>query len=238
MNSLRNKFSIKAFGSITILLLIFSLLFACEQFEPERIIKTGPVITDYDGNEYQTVFIGKQLWMAENLKTTTYDDGTPIPNVTGNTEWSYLTTGAYCWYNNEASYKDAYGALYNWYTVNTGKLCPTDWHVPTDSEWTTLTEYLGGMSVAGGKLKEVGTTHWDNPNTGATNESGFTALPGGYRLGYKSFKNIGNNGCWWSSTEHSTSNAYYWYLYEYSVLIYRYNEPKEFGFSVRFVRDY
>ena len=155
-------------------------------------------VTDYDGNHYSSVLIGSQIWMAENLKTIKYNDGTAIPLVTDATEWSNLTTHGYCWYNNdEATYGDTYGALYNWYTVETGNLCPTGWHVPTDAEWTELIDYLGGESVAGGKLKETGTTHWNSPNPGATNETGFTTLPGGYRADFNgSSGDIGNGGYW------------------------------------------
>jgi uncharacterized protein (TIGR02145 family) len=139
-------------------------------------------ITDADGNYYNIVTIGTQTWMAENLETTKYNDGNNIPNISDNVAWSNLTTPGYCWYNNDDStYKNLYGALYNWYTVNRGKLCPIGWHVPTDAEWTTLTTYLGGESVAGGRLKETGTMHWVSPNVGAINETGFTALPGSCR---------------------------------------------------------
>ena len=177
--------------------------------------------------------------MAENLKTTKYNDGTTIPLVTNSTEWSNLTTPGYCWYNNdEASYKNTYGALYNWHTVNTGKLCPTSWHVPTDAEWTTLTDYLGGSSIAGGKLKETGTTHWNSPNTGATNESGFTALPGCSRSSNGSFGgSIGLNGYWWSSTEVDTNLARYLVLSYGIGNVVRGPNDKEYGFSVRCVRD-
>ena len=133
-------------------------------------------ITDIDGNTYKTVTIGTQTWMAENLKVTKYNDGIAIPNVTDNTAWRELTTGALCDYGNTPSNSETYGKLYNWHAVNTGKLCPTGWHVPSDAEWTELTDYLGGTSVAGDKLKETGSTHWSNLRTGATNETGFTAL--------------------------------------------------------------
>ncbi|MBI5010148.1 MAG: fibrobacter succinogenes major paralogous domain-containing protein, partial [Bacteroidia bacterium] len=137
-------------------------------------------VSDIDGNVYQTVTIGTQVWMKENLKTTKLNDGIALPNVIDNAAWAALTTTGYCWYNNDATtYKSTYGALYNWYAVNTGKLCPIGWHVPSDDEWTLLTTFRGGYSVAGGKLKETGTLHWTSPNTGATNETGFTALPGG-----------------------------------------------------------
>jgi uncharacterized protein (TIGR02145 family) len=165
----------------------------------DEIIFTTSV-TDIDGNTYNTVTIGTQVWMAENLKTIKFNDGTAISNVTDGAAWLGLTTPAYSWYNNDIANKDIYGALYNWYTVKTNKLCPSGWHVPSDAEWTVLTTYLGGAS-AGGKLKETGTTHWLTPNAGATNETGFTALPGGYRYNGGTFGNIGILGDWWSSTE-------------------------------------
>ncbi len=143
------------------------------------------LITDIEGNLYKAITIGTQTWMAENLKTIRYNDGTTIPLVTDASIWADLSTPAYCWYDNdESTYKSTFGALYNWYAVNTGKLCPIGWHIPTDAEWTKLLTYLGSENVAGGKLKETGTTHWNSPNTGATNESGFTAFPGGIRVPY------------------------------------------------------
>jgi uncharacterized protein (TIGR02145 family) len=164
-------------------------------------------VTEIDGNIYHAVVIGTQVWMAENLKTTKYNDDSTIPNVTDNTGWVGLTSGAYCWYNNDAkTNKNVYGALYNWYAVNTGKLCPIGWHVPTVTEWTTLGAFLGGDDVAGGKMKEADLTHWSSPNTGATNESGFTGLPGGLRgnnmFRYPStFGEIGRRAFFWTSTE-------------------------------------
>jgi uncharacterized protein (TIGR02145 family) len=211
----------------------------------------GPTITDADGNVYNTVIIGTQVWITENLKTTKYSDGTAIPTVTDgngsgttNDEWAFLSTPAFCWYNNDAAtYKDTYGALYNWYAVdaagNVGKsLCPTGWHVPTDAEWTTLTTYLGGESVAGGKLKETLTTHWLSSNEGATNESGFTALPGGYRNYTGTYDEIGLWGNWWSSTGYSyTPGAYCRFISTYSNSIGRNYYSKQPGFSVRCLQD-
>jgi len=194
-------------------------------------------ITDIDGNTYKTVTIGTQTWMAENLKVTKYNDGIAIPNVTDNTAWRELTTGALCDYDNTPSNSETYGKLYNWHAVNTGKLCPTGWHVPSDAEWTELTDYLGGTSVAGGKLKETGTTHWASPNTGATNETGFTALPGGYRVSSGSFYYIGNYGYWWSATEYGANSAWYRYVYYGNSYVNRYYNNKELGFSVRCLRD-
>jgi uncharacterized protein (TIGR02145 family) len=164
----------------------------------------GTPITDNDGNTYNTVWIGGKFWMAENLKTTKYNDGTAINNITDSTAWTTQTTGAYCWYNNDIANKATYGALYNFYAVNTGKLAPTGWHVPTDAEWTQLTDYLGGEYVAGGKMKA--TTLWESPNTGADNSSGLTALPGGGRGSSNGeFKGMGSHGLWWSNTLDNSS---------------------------------
>ncbi len=158
-------------------------------------------LTDTDGNVYITVKIGSQIWMAENLKTTKYNDGIDIPLVTDNTTWGSLSAPAYCWPNNNEGFRATYGAIYNAYTVQTGKLCPSGWHVPTDPDWTKLTDYLGGEGVAGGKLKEVGNVHWRNPNTGATNETGFTAIPGILRDYTGPFAgDIDDRAQYWSST--------------------------------------
>jgi uncharacterized protein (TIGR02145 family) len=196
-------------------------------------------VSDIDGNIYKTVRIGSQIWMSENLKTTKFKDGiTSIPNVTESGTWAALSTSAYCWYNNEeATYKANYGALYNWYTVSTGNLCPTGWHVPTDAELTTLTTYLGGESVSGGKLKETGTTHWTTPNTGATNETGFTALPGGSRHYGGSFNTIGNYGLWWSSTEYPTSDAWFISMSYNNNYVSRTFNYRRSGYSVRCLKD-
>ena len=210
---------------------------------------TGTV-TDVDGNIYSTIGIGSQLWMAENLKTTKYSNGTDIPLITDNTTWAELTTPGYCWYDNDqATYGETYGALYNWFTVEAGNLCPTGWHVPTDEEWKTLEMYLGMSQEEaelqgwrgtdeGGKLKETGTTHWNSPNTGATNESGFTALPGGLRYYGGSFHAIGNDGLWWSASEDGTGSAGFRNVYYDDSGVNRgYGDDEENGFSVRCLRD-
>lgn len=193
------------------LLAIFAILSgSCgkdENNDPEKITDSR------DGIVYETVSIGNQVWMAENLRATVYNDGTPIELVTDSSEWADQTNGAYCWYdNNEIEYAEDYGALYNWYAVNTGKLCPTGWHVPTLSEWYSLAEYVGGNSVAGGKLKSMLTSpdahpRWDSPNTGAVDEFGFSALPGGMRQHEYHFNLVGSLGFWWSSTENSYRDA-------------------------------
>jgi uncharacterized protein (TIGR02145 family) len=174
------------------------------------------LLTDIVGNAYKTIKIGTQTWMAENLKTTKYNDGTDIPNITSRTEWINLSTPGYCWYLNDSNkYKNIYGALYNWYVLNTGKVCPAGWHVPSNLEWTTLTTYLGGDRVADSKLKETGTTHWINTYTEVINSSGFTALPGGNCWGVITepltyFGDLGYAGHFWSTSEyHDSINGFY-----------------------------
>jgi len=195
-------------------------------------------VTDIENNVYKTVKIGSQVWMAENLKTTKYNDGTTIPNVADNATWEALTTGAYCWYNNDAAtYKAIYGALYNWHSVNSNKLAPKGWHVPTDAEWTILTTYLGGESIAGGKLKETGTSHWGNPNTGATNETGFTAVPAGAREPNGPFDSVGGYELLWSSNEENTYFAWGRKMYWNYSKVGRQDFTKLCGLSVRCIKD-
>jgi uncharacterized protein (TIGR02145 family) len=194
--------------------MIMILTNSCEKFSDDE------PITDIEGNIYETVKIYRQVWMTENLKVTKFNDGTSITLVPDSATWMDLETPAYCWYNNDStSYKEPYGALYNFYAVNTGKLCPTGWHVPTEEEWYTLISkldakhepfnYFGITSfTAGGKLKEAGTTHWYSTNQGATNETGFTALPGGSRSYYPF---TGGEIGWTTSPEtvHKNSDGYY-----------------------------
>ena len=196
-------------------------------------------MTDIDGNVYNTVTIGTQVWMVENLKTTKYRNGDMIANVTFDATWVASNTGSYCWYNNDAAtYKATYGALYNWYAVaDSRNIAPAGWHVATDAEWTTLTTFLGGESVAGGKLKETGTSHWLSPNTGTTNSSGFTAFPGGLRYSNGAFGSVGYYGYWWTSTEFSTTNTWYRYMSYYYSYAYGGYDSKYFGFSVRCLQD-
>ena len=197
-------------------------------------------VTDIDGNVYNTVTIGTQTWLRENLKVTKYTDGTAIPNVTDNAAWSAATTAAYCDYSNTPSVSATYGRLYNWFVVastNPKKVCPAGWHVPSDTEWSTLITYLGGEVVAGGALKETGTTHWLTPNTGATNSTGFTALPGGYRSETGTFGLLGNSGYWWSATQGGDTFAWDRYMYYNSGNAVRGDMDKNGGFSVRCIKD-
>lgn len=165
-------------------------------------------ITDIDGNVYNTVTLFDQVWMTEDLKTTKFNDGTSIPNITATAEWSNLSTPGYCWYSNDIIYKYSNGALYNWYAVNNQKLCPVGWHVPTKDEITTLIFNFAGDKLAGGKLKETTITHWQSPNEGASNSTGFTALGGGFRDIDGSFKSLMVIGGYWSSTKYNDNSAH------------------------------
>jgi uncharacterized protein (TIGR02145 family) len=193
-------------------------------------------VTDIDGNTYRTIVIGEQEWMAENLNVNHYANGDPIPNVTDNAQWAGLTTGAWCYYNNDPAYECPYGALYNWFvTIDARNVCPTGWHVPTDSEWTILTNYLGGEAVAGGKMKSFGTTYWDSPNNWATNETGFSGLPSGSRL--FGFENLSVFFSLWSSTESNASKAWHRRVTSDSGDIASGNPNKESGLAIRCLRD-
>lgn len=210
----------------------------------------GPNVTDIDGNVYQSVTNCNQTWTKTNLNVSKYTDGTPIPQVTDPTQWANLTTGGWCYYNNTTANGTTYGKLYNWYAVSgiynsasatnpalRKKLAPTGWHIPTDSEWTQFIDCLGGSTVAGGKMKSTGTTLWQSPNTGATNISGFSGLPGGSTFGAS--YNIGSDGYWWSSSEANFAplSSWVYFLGYNSGNIYGDNNSKEFGYSVRCLKD-
>ena len=213
---------------------------------------SGSTFTDpRDGKVYQTVVIGNQVWMAENLAY--------LPSVNMVADGSEDAAGSYYYVygydgTNVADAKATdnyatYGVLYNWTAAMDGEassttnpsgiqgVCPAGWHLPSEAEWTELTNHLGGTSVAGGKLKETGTTHWNTPNTGATNETGFTALPGGYRSSSGTFYGFGSYGLWWSATETNATLAWYRCVSYFISYVYRFNYSKEVGFSVRCVRD-
>lgn len=200
-------------------------------------------VTDHEGNVYKTIIIGSQEWMAENLNLSSYADGTPLPEVTDPLEWAELTTGAWCYYNNDANYACPYGKLYNWYAcVDTRQLCPVGWHVPTDDDWLALTNYLDGVEFAGGKMKTTGTVEAStgfflSPNADASNSSGFSAIPGGGRYSAGTFDLIGAQACWWSSTAGSETNAWDRYLHYNFGSAFRGSGAKPFGFSVRCLKD-
>jgi len=210
--------------------------------------------TDIDGNTYNTVLMGDQCWMKENLKTTTYRNGTPIPNITEDIEWQNTTSGAYAWYVNDIFWKDKYGALYNWYTmVDPNGLCPTGWSVPTHDEWTTLTDFIGGTGEPhGDELKSCrqvnsplggGCTTSEHPRWNVagtqygTDDYGFSGLPGGYRFDDGTFLFVGNYGCWWSSTEYLSSYAWLRNLSYNDGIVFENYFNKPYGFSVRCLRD-
>ena len=192
---------------------------------------------DIDGNQYDVIKIGNQIWMKENLKVSKYRNGEAIPTF----PWANTNKGAYAIYNNENANNNIYGKLYNWYAVSDSRgLCPSGWHVPSDNEWTTLTNYLGGQSIAGKKIKTTGTVFWQSPNTEASNESGFSALPGGFRSVDGSFNSIRINAFFWSATEND-GLAWYRNLYYYNSIVNRSNSTlglvKSSGASVRCLRD-
>jgi uncharacterized protein (TIGR02145 family) len=195
-------------------------------------------VSDFEGNSYKTIGIGYQQWMTENLRAVKYNNGTAVPPVKNDSIWAQLSGPGYCWYAKDslAGYM-SYGALYNWYTINNGQLCPTGWHVPSNDDITILVNYLGGAGEAGGILKETGTAHWNSPNTGATNKYGFTALAGGKRLADGSFDFMKVEANWWSSTEYSTINSSNLTIqFNYSNSFQAYTN-KKIGMSVRCVKD-
>jgi uncharacterized protein (TIGR02145 family) len=229
------------FHHLTLFLIIICLIFitGCNveinnPFIPVDDIEIMDSVSDIDGNVYHILTIDSVKWMVENLKTTHYNDSKSIPMVTVDKDWKEIHSAAYCWYNNDSvTYKKTYGALYNSWAVSSDKLCPAGWHVASESDWSKLEHFVGGD---GGSLKETDTLHWKSPNRGATNESGFTAFPGGQRSPYGEFWNIGEEGSWWRDTvafdysyviEVDYDNSYYS----------KWNNLRNFGNSVRCVKD-
>jgi uncharacterized protein (TIGR02145 family) len=195
-------------------------------------------VKDADGNIYMSVNIGKQVWISENLKTTRFNDGKPIQLVANDNVWKELKTPACCWYKDDIKNKDVFGALYNWYAVNSKKLCPVGWHVSTDAEWEAMIDYIGGLSTAGDKLKEKGVAHWENYLSQATNDYDFTALPGGMRYFTGDFPLFGNTyAIWWTSTEFSEYQAVCRGLHDSSSMAFKASDNKRSGFSVRCIKD-
>ena len=236
-----NQMRIKPFYFIV---LTASVLYSCTKIN--YVPPINPInnwtVTDTDGNVYHTVTIGTQTWMVENLKTTKFCDGTPIPNVTKATNWAGLTTGIYCDYNNTPSNSDTYGRLYNWYAVaNSVSICPRGWHIPTLAEWQTLGACLHGSGYAGGEMKEAGNAHWLSPNEGATNQSGFTALPAGTRGPDGSFGGPGyvpgSFAAWWTATVYDPNDAWDATMDNTDTELYNYYGSKAGGLSVRCVKD-
>ncbi len=199
---------------------------------------SGSGVTDIDGNFYESVIIGSQEWTAENLKTTKYSDGSLIPEVTDGTQWSNLSTDARVFYNNDIANNAIYGILYNWYAVSDSRnVCPNGWRVPTSEDWDTLTNFLGGLPVAGGKMKDVGTNLWQSPNQNASNSSGFTGLPGGFRNYDGTFFSNGQSAYFYSSSLDQLGNAKFRGLFYGSESVDNGAEFKTYGYSVRCLKD-
>lgn len=240
-------------GALLILrfILLFSLYPVYAEI-PDNTL-TGTFTDSRDGYLYKWVKIGNQIWMAENLKATKYEDGTAIPYVKDIMAWAELTTGAYCWYNNDTiTNKNTTGAYYNWFTVNTGKLCPAGWHVPSDGEWKVLSDYLtnngygyegSGSDIAksmaaktGWKISSEAGTPGNDP--ASNNKSGFSGLRGEGRLNSGYFFDFGSGGgYWWSSTEYSTTKAWHGHLHSETMNFTRENYDKKGGFNIRCVKD-
>jgi uncharacterized protein (TIGR02145 family) len=217
-------------------LVVLVIMLLCKSLHSQE---KGTFTDNRDGFTYTWVKIGSQTWMVENLKTIYYANGDTIPDGTGAGDITGETNPKYWFaYNNDLNHISTYGRLYTGYTVTDSRnVCPEGWHVPTNAEWTTLETYLGGSGIAGGKIKEAGTNSWNSPNTGATNESGFSALPGGARQPDGTFGFMGEVGSWWSSTEREVAKVWGRGLYYAGEGIYGSEEPKECGYSVRCLKD-
>jgi uncharacterized protein (TIGR02145 family) len=231
---------IRSFTVIICIGYLFALVFSCTK-ESSTAVNTDPVsVKDFDGNIYKTIKICDQTWTQTNLNVTHYRNGDPIPEVTNPTQWVGLTTGAWCYYNNDPATGSIYGKLYNGYAVSDPRgLAPQGSHIPSYTELLNMVTCQGGESMAGGKLKETGITHWLNPNNAATNSSSFTALPGGYRCSCSSaaFYNIGNQALLWSSTDINASTAWSLSLgYDSGNSTIAGNDKRK-GFSIRFIKD-
>jgi uncharacterized protein (TIGR02145 family) len=212
--------------------ILFVFQISCEKETPLRL-------TDKDGNHYNTIIIGNQEWMSENLRVTHYQDGSKIPNIKEDNTWKNLTYGAMCWPDNDSITKRTeYGGLYNWNSIiDNRKLCPVGWHIPTDQDWTVLSEYLGEDQTAGGKMKEAGTAHWVIISLGADNSSGFTALPGGLRNPNGLFAALGSYAYFWSKTENDATTSWVRSIGYGSDKLFKLTSPKINGLSVRCLKD-
>ena len=197
-------------------------------------------IFDIDSNAYRTIRIGDQVWMVDNLRVSKFRGGAMISEITDNGIWSGLNfteSPAWCWHNNDDTKNLPYGKLYNWYATQGDSLCPSRWSIPTEDDWMTLINYLSDSTTAGGKIKEAGTAHWLNPNFEASNESGFTALPGSNRSDTGSFGTLGLVGFYWSSQEDAANTAWSWFFFYDQATSNRDIFDKRYGFSVRCIKD-
>ena len=221
------------------LILGIAFVYSCSK-NTDSNENTNTTLTDIDGNVYQTVVICNQTWTKTNLNVSKYRNGNVIPQVTSSAQWAALTTGAWCYYSNDSSNGTTYGKIYNWYAVNDPRgLAPVGYHIPSDTESSSLINCLGGANIAGGAIKEIGTgiNHWTPPNLGATNSSGFSGLPAGFRYLDGTFTNISQTGYWWTSSEFDTTTAWNRYFNYYSEGVFANNSSKRNGFSVRCIKD-
>ena len=225
------------FKNLAIAIAWLSVIPSCTD-KKDEITDSTSTIKDIDGNVYHTVKIGNQIWTIENLKTTRLNNGEIIPNVTNNLDWFNLTTKGWVFQENNDEYDNPFGKLYNWYCVEDGNLCPEGWRVPTNEDWEILVDYLGGELVAGGKMKSTGLTYWDSPNEDATNQSGFTGLPGGYR-NYSfnaEFYSLGGSGSFWSASVENDMPFEKDLYYAHGSIITN-QIPKGYGLSVRCIKN-
>lgn len=223
----------KFLSRILIFASILTLSSSCQE-ETEKSLE--PVI-DFEGNSYKTIKAGTQIWMAENLRSTKFNDGTAIPPIPASVQWKNILTPGYCWYDNDSiTNRATYGTLYNAYAVNPGKICPTGWHIPAIDEWQQLKDFFTDTIPEGGKLKEAGIVHWMSPNNGATNSSGFTALPSGFRFTDGSFTAIHYYTGFWTSSENGADNQSFLGLYYGDASVSISSVSKRYGLSVRCVK--
>jgi uncharacterized protein (TIGR02145 family) len=228
--------------TLSLVLLTTIFLSNCKKDDKDKdpivVVEDTSIPKDFDGNVYKTVTIGSQVWMAENLKTTHYRNGDLIETVSDNTAFSKLTTGAVDNSNNNSGNVAVYGKIYNWYAVNDSRnICPKGWHIPTDAEWDILMTNLGGMSPAGGKMKQTGTTVWDSPNSYASNSSGFNGVGAGFRSLDGIFMHFGQSAYFWSTTAQSTTHATGWYLYYSYGDVKNGSYSKKQSYSIRCIKD-
>ena len=234
---------IKIIAKFLLIGIITIFFISCEDREPVlNSDYTGQIgqISDIQGNVYKTIGIGSQIWMAENLKATILNNGSIIPQVKSDSIWDFNPQIAFCWYNNDSILNARiYGPLYNYYTVRTGLLCPTGWHIPQNSDWTILVNFLGGSEKAGGKLKDYFTSFWNDPNNCYANNIGFLALPGGRRSHFLGkFGNLGDQGFWWTGTSKNEFVPYSITMYNSNTQINILESSKGDGFSVRCIKDH
>ncbi len=222
----------KSFFSSIIIVAITTIIISCSKDDTPEPVK------DIDGNVYKTVRIGTQIWMAENLKTTKFNDGTSITEVVSKETWTNLSAEGYCWYDNDAeTYKDTYGALYNGFTVSAGELCPAGWHIPVREDWQKLMEFLSDTIDGGNSLKIKGSQHWPPSDNSADNSTGFSALPSGIRYFEGTFSSVNSFTSFWSGTETGQKMLWYISLYSGNSGVSLRQISKKYGFSVRCVKD-